>query len=107
MLLMESAINHTEHLRMREVVEPSSLEISKSQLDIVLGNLLWVDLLEQRVRSDDLQRSLPTSGSLGFCDVQPEEQEGRKDGLVGRTKLHTTALPANLSSALKRHREVR
>ena len=46
---MESAIDCVDHLRMREVVEFPPLEISKRQLDVVLGNLLWVALLEQGV----------------------------------------------------------
>lgn len=64
------------------MVEAPSSEISESQLAIVLGKLLWVALLGQGVGPGqplvDLQRSLPASGSLGFCDDQPEEEEGRK-----------------------------
>ena len=45
-----------------EVVEAPPLEILKTLLDMVQGNLLSLTLLEQRVR--DLQRSLPTSTIL-------------------------------------------
>ncbi|PKU41208.1 hypothetical protein llap_8493 [Limosa lapponica baueri] len=44
----------------REVVESPSLETFKPRLDTFLCNLLWVDLLWQRVGLDDLQRSFPT-----------------------------------------------
>lgn len=36
----------------------SSLEIFKSHLDAMLGNLLWVSQFEQGVGPDDLQQSL-------------------------------------------------
>lgn len=48
----------------REVVEVPSLEIVKSSLDIVLGNLLQPSLLEQGAGPDDLQKSFPTSTFL-------------------------------------------
>lgn len=41
-----------------------SLEIFRRHLDIVLGNLLRVALLEQGVGPGDIQRSLPTSTIL-------------------------------------------
>jgi len=48
----------------RDPVESPSLEIFKSHLDMVLGSLLWVTLLEQGAGQDDLQRCLPTSAIL-------------------------------------------
>jgi len=45
---------------LRENVQSPSLEIFKSLLDMILGNLLLMALLEP----DDLQRSLPTSTIL-------------------------------------------
>lgn len=42
-------------------MEVPSLEIFRSGLDIVLGNLLRPTQLEQGVGPDDLQKSLPTS----------------------------------------------
>lgn len=55
--------------------EVSSLEISKSHLDVVLCNLLWVALLEQGYWTRWLQRSFPTfswnlkhSVILWFCE---------------------------------------
>lgn len=48
----------------RGVVEPPSLEIFKTQLDVVLGNLVLADpALSRAVVLDDLQRFLPTSNS--------------------------------------------
>lgn len=44
----------------------SFLEISKSLLDMALGPLLWVTLLEQRLGQMDL-RSLPALAMLLFC----------------------------------------
>lgn len=38
----------TEHRLPRELVEPPSLEIFKSYQDMVMGNLFWMSLLEQR-----------------------------------------------------------
>ena len=60
------AVGVTEHWSRLpgEFVDSPSLEILKSCLDMVLGNQLWVALLEQGLRPDDLQRSLPTSTSL-------------------------------------------
>lgn len=40
----------------REVIEPPSLEVQKT--GVVLGNLLWLPLLEQ---GDGLQKPFPTS----------------------------------------------
>jgi len=48
------------HRLTREILEYSSMEILKSCLDTILGNLLQVALLEKGFRPDDLQRSLPT-----------------------------------------------
>lgn len=48
----------------REVVESPSLEIFKIHLSMVLGNLLYVSLLEQGVGPDGLQRPFPTSTIL-------------------------------------------
>lgn len=44
----------------REAAESPSLGISKSLLDTVQGNLLWVAPREQQVGADGLGRSLPT-----------------------------------------------
>lgn len=44
----------------REVMETPSLEIFKNNVDMVLENLLWVFLFEQKVGPDGLQRSSPT-----------------------------------------------
>lgn len=40
---------------------------NKSLLDIALGHLLPVTLLEQGAGPDDFQKSLPTSAILWFC----------------------------------------
>ncbi|GAB0192672.1 translation initiation factor IF-2-like [Grus japonensis] len=56
----------------REVVESPSLERFKTHLDAILCDLLWVILLWQGVGQDDLQRSLPTPTSLGFCESVAE-----------------------------------
>jgi len=42
-------------------VESLSVEIFKTQLDMVLGKLLSLTCLNTRVGLDDLKRSLPTS----------------------------------------------
>lgn len=55
----------TEHWHMpRKVAESPSLKIFKSYLDVVLGNLLLVALLEQGIAPSNLQESLPTSIAL-------------------------------------------
>lgn len=48
-------------------MESPSLEALKTQLDKVLGNLLLLTLLEQKVGLDDLKKSLLTSAILWFC----------------------------------------
>jgi len=48
----------------REAEKSPFLEIRKSHLGMVLGNQLWVALLEQGVGPGDLQRALPTAASL-------------------------------------------
>ncbi|KAK4818686.1 hypothetical protein QYF61_017907 [Mycteria americana] len=65
----------TEHWHRlpREVVESPSLEIFKSRLDTVLGNQLWVALLEQEVGADDLQ-------SLGEQEAAPRRRSGDPHG---------------------------
>jgi len=58
------------HRLPREVVESHSLEILKTcPEDMVLGNQLSVALPEQGVGAHDLQRCLPTSTSLWFCEI--------------------------------------
>jgi len=52
------------HRLPREDVKSPSPEILKSHLDMVLGNWVWVALLEWWDGQDDLQRSLPTSAIL-------------------------------------------
>lgn len=44
-----------------EAVEAPSLDILRSPLEVVLGNVFWVTLLERKVGLDDLQRSLVAS----------------------------------------------
>lgn len=63
-----STVQVTEHWHRwpRGVVESPPLKIFQSYLDMVLGNLFWVALLEQRVGPDDPQRFLPTSTILLF-----------------------------------------
>lgn len=65
------------------VVESLSLEIFKPCLNTILCNLLWVNLLEQGVGPDHLQRSLPTPSSPGSCKTQMQLQEcaGAKSAL--------------------------
>lgn len=50
-------------------MESSFLEILKAQLEMVLGNLLWLTLIEQgsRVGLDVFKRSFPDSVVLLFC----------------------------------------
>jgi len=57
------------HRLLREVVESPSVEILKSCLETVLGNQLWVALLEQGGWTRCSQRSLPTSAVLWFCEI--------------------------------------
>ena len=64
-----------------KVVESSSLEIFKSHLDVVLGNLLWVSLLELEVAPDGLQRG-PFQPQQ-FCDSQCCQDRGEIPGLPG------------------------
>jgi len=53
------------HWLVRKAIKNSSFEILKSHLDTVLGNLLYMALLEQgESGQDDLQRPLPTSTIL-------------------------------------------
>lgn len=59
MLFLTVGVAEYCHRFSREAVESPSLEVLKPHLDIVLGNPLWEDLVEQG--SSDLQRSLPTS----------------------------------------------
>ena len=47
-----------------EVVESPSLQMLRTHLDMALGNLLPVTLLEHMVGLDGLQRSLPASPML-------------------------------------------
>lgn len=67
----------------QRVVESLSLEIFKPCLNTILCNLLWVNLLEQGVGPDHLQRSLPTPSSPGSCKTQMQLQEcaGAKSAL--------------------------
>jgi len=44
------------------------VEMLRTWLDMVLGSLLWLTLLEQGVGPDDLQGCLPTSAALWFCN---------------------------------------
>lgn len=48
-------------------MESPPLEVLKSQLDKVLGSLLSLTLLEQKIGLDDLKKSLLTSAILWFC----------------------------------------
>lgn len=64
-LFVQSDTDDADHLR-REVGAFPSMETSRSHLDLILGNLLWVALPEQG--GDDLQRPFSASGRLGFCD---------------------------------------
>lgn len=40
----------------------------RTQLDMVLGSLLWLTLLEQGAGLDDLQGCIPSSTTLWFCN---------------------------------------
>lgn len=51
--------NCMDYLFPRETVKYPPLEILKSKVDVVHIALILVALLEQGVRPDDLQRSLP------------------------------------------------
>lgn len=53
----------------REVVDSPPLDMFKSHLNRVLGNWLYVALLEREFELDDLQRSLPTLAILSFCEI--------------------------------------
>lgn len=59
------AVHVTEHWHrfLTEAGESSSLEMSKSHLDVVLGTMLWVALLEQGLDQMDPEVS-PTSAIL-------------------------------------------
>ena len=66
-----STVRVTEHRHRlpRAVVESPSTEILKSCLDTVLGNRLWVALMEQGVGQGDLQRCLqpqPACDSVNY-----------------------------------------
>lgn len=50
----------------REDVGPLLLEVSKTQLDMVLSNLVYQTCFEQGIGLDDLHRFLPTSIILCF-----------------------------------------
>ena len=57
------------HRLPRQVVESSSLEILKMQLDMALGNLLSLTLLWGGwVGLDDLPSCLPASAGMWFCN---------------------------------------
>lgn len=56
------------HRLLREVVGSPLLEIFKRNLEMVMGNWLYVSLLEPRVGSDDFQRCFPHSGILWYCE---------------------------------------
>ena len=69
------------HKMSREVVESPSLEILKKYLDIIMGNQLWVTLLEQECWTRWAQRSLSTWTILWFCNrdlchIRPKPTEG-------------------------------
>lgn len=69
----------------REVVEPPSAEISKTQLDTVLSNLL-----QQTVGRDGLQRPRPTSATLRFCDLKHPCFYLHKPGLPFLVQIHVS-----------------
>lgn len=53
----------------RVVVDSPPLDLFKSHLNRVLGNWLYVALLEREFELDDLQRLLPTLAILSFCEI--------------------------------------
>jgi len=53
----------------REAMESSSSETFERHRYMVLGDLLWIYLLEQRVGPNGLQESLPMSTILCFCVI--------------------------------------
>jgi len=75
----------------REVAESPSLEMFKSHLDMVLGILLYMGLLEQRFGPDDLQRSLPASTIQLFCEFH----RARSVQLRSPVKLQSVAMCQN------------
>ena len=64
------AVRMTKHWHRlhREVMESSSLEIFKTQLETVLGPSCRWPSLSRQVEPENFQRSLPTSTILGFWD---------------------------------------
>lgn len=64
----------------REAAESPSLGISKSLLDTVLGNLLWMAPREQQVGADGLGRPLPTLTILGGAPGRTGDKHKSKVG---------------------------
>jgi len=53
-------VTHCWHGLARQLVGPPFSEVFKAHLDMVLGSLLWVALLEPRTGPSDFQRFLQT-----------------------------------------------
>lgn len=85
-------IKHWKRLT-TDIVESSSLEIFRIQLDMILSNLFLWSCSEQEVGPDNLQRYLPVSAVLGV--VKMFKIWGRT--LANISEYHSMEVTASMS----------